>query len=93
MPAGNGTGPAGLGPMTGRALGYCAGYTTPGYMNNYPPVRGYGMAGFGRGFGRGYGGRFAYGRGYGYYAQPVRRPYYGFYAPPVPAYRLPFSYY
>ena len=33
MPAGNGTGPAGLGPMTGRAAGFCAGFQVPGYMN------------------------------------------------------------
>ena len=55
MPGGNGTGPAGFGPMTGRAAGHCAGYAMPGYMNNF----------IGRGFwGRGYfdgGGR---GRGY-----------------------------
>ncbi|NLG83887.1 MAG: DUF5320 domain-containing protein, partial [Firmicutes bacterium] len=25
MPRGDGTGPLGLGPMTGRAMGYCAG--------------------------------------------------------------------
>ena len=31
MPRGDGTGPAGLGPMTGRGLGYCAGYSRPGY--------------------------------------------------------------
>jgi hypothetical protein len=31
MPFGNGTGPAGMGPMTGRGLGYCAGYSVPGY--------------------------------------------------------------
>jgi hypothetical protein len=55
MPGGDGTGPAGAGPMTGRAAGYCAGYGVPGYMN---PVggRGYGAFGGGRGFGRG-GGR------------------------------------
>ena len=35
MPRGKGTGPAGLGPMTGRAAGYCAGYSMPGYMNPY----------------------------------------------------------
>ena len=40
MPGGNGTGPAGLGPMTGRGAGFCAGYAVPGYMN---PVVGYGM--------------------------------------------------
>ena len=34
MPWGNGTGPAGYGPMTGRAAGYCAGYPVPGYMNS-----------------------------------------------------------
>ncbi len=51
MPAGDGTGPAGMGPMTGRAAGYCAGYGVPGYMN---PVRGRFL---GRGFGRGRGWR------------------------------------
>jgi hypothetical protein len=35
MPRGDGTGPRGLGPMTGRAAGYCAGYPTPGFMNPY----------------------------------------------------------
>lgn len=48
MPFGDGTGPMGLGPMTGRAAGYCAGYGRPGYLN---PV--YGRFGFGRGFGGG----------------------------------------
>lgn len=33
MPFGNGTGPAGMGPMTGRAAGFCAGYPVPGYRN------------------------------------------------------------
>jgi len=36
MPAGNGMGPIGLGPMTGRQAGYCAGYSLPGYMNPTP---------------------------------------------------------
>ena len=36
MPAGDGTGPFGLGPMTGRQAGYCAGYALPGYMNPIP---------------------------------------------------------
>ena len=31
MPRGNGTGPMGYGPMTGRGAGYCAGYATSGY--------------------------------------------------------------
>jgi hypothetical protein len=51
MPRGDGTGPAGMGPMTGRAAGYCAGYSVPGYMN---PAPGYGAYGAGRGRGRGY---------------------------------------
>ena len=33
MPRGDRTGPGGQGPMTGRAAGYCSGYTTPGYVN------------------------------------------------------------
>ena len=37
MPRGDGTGPGGMGPMTGRAAGFCAGYSVPGYMN---PVAG-----------------------------------------------------
>jgi hypothetical protein len=54
MPGGDGTGPVGMGPMTGRAAGFCAGYGMPGYMN---PVGGRGYWGWGRGFwGRG-GGR------------------------------------
>jgi hypothetical protein len=35
MPRGDRTGPAGMGPMTGRAAGYCAGSGTPGFMNPY----------------------------------------------------------
>jgi len=50
MPGGDRTGPAGMGPMTGRAAGFCAGYSVPGYMN---PVGGRGYWGWGRGGGRG----------------------------------------
>lgn len=46
MPGGDRTGPGGMGPMTGRAAGYCAGYPEPGYA---------GFA-FGGGFGPGRGG-------------------------------------
>lgn len=49
MPAGDRTGPQGLGPRTGRAMGYCSGYDVPGYAN----------PGYGRGGGRG----MAFGRG------------------------------
>ncbi len=56
MPRGDGTGPAGMGLLTGRGLGYCAGYPIPGFMN---PSFGYGMGmawrrGFGLGRGRGF---------------------------------------
>lgn len=33
MPGGDRTGPMGMGPMTGRAAGRCAGYGAPGSMN------------------------------------------------------------
>lgn len=49
MPAGNGTGPMGMGSMTGRAAGYCAGNSGPGHMST--------VAGGGRGQGQGRGGR------------------------------------
>ena len=50
---GDGTGPAGLGPKTGRGAGYCAGYSVPGYQNTAIPRRGYwrtGSWGVGRGY-------------------------------------------
>jgi len=49
MPRGDGTGPNGQGPMTGRGMGFCAGFNAPGFVNG----------GFGRGMakGRGYGWR------------------------------------
>ena len=61
MPRGDWTGPMGMGPMTGRAAGYCAGFEIPGYAN-LVPGRGKGM-GFGRGRGFG-GGGFGGGRGH-----------------------------
>ncbi len=54
MPRGDRTGPMGYGPMTGRGMGYCAGYAGPGYTNPGFGYRGFG-GGWGRGFGRGYG--------------------------------------
>ena len=65
MPGGDRTGPAGMGPMTGRAAGFCAGYSMPGYTN---PVGGRGYFGRGRGggWGRGFGRGFGWARaGYG----------------------------
>jgi hypothetical protein len=57
MPRGDGTGPAGMGSMTGRGAGYCAGYTVPGFAN----PAGARFAGAGRSF---FGGRTGRGRGY-----------------------------
>ena len=55
MPGGDRTGPAGMGPKTGRGAGHCAGLSTAGYANTMP----------GRGFARGRGGR-GFGRGMGF---------------------------
>ena len=65
MPRGDGTGPGGLGPMTGRAAGYCAGYSVPGFMNPSGGRLGLGF-GYGRGLGRGYGRGYGRGMGRGY---------------------------
>ena len=80
MPRGDGTGPMGMGPMTGRAAGYCAGYPVPGFMN---PTPGGGFGGMGRGWGRGRG----RGRGWGWqagYGAAASGPYPA--APYAPAY-------
>ncbi|MCD6235093.1 MAG: DUF5320 domain-containing protein [Candidatus Marinimicrobia bacterium] len=59
MPRGDRTGPEGYGPMSGRGLGYCRGYSSPGYTKGTP--RGWGLGrGFGRGYGRGFGGGFGW---------------------------------
>ena len=55
MPAGDGKGTMGMGPMTGRADGYCGGYDAPGWSNPVP----------GRGFGMGWGRGGAWGGGRG----------------------------
>ena len=62
MPYGDGTGPMGYGPMTGRAAGYCVGYNVPGYINPTPGSR---PGIWGRGFWPGYGFRPVRGRGGG----------------------------
>ncbi|MFP4587715.1 MAG: DUF5320 domain-containing protein [Desulfohalobiaceae bacterium] len=59
MPAGDRTGPLGMGPRTGRAAGYCSGFAAPGFTN---PAPGAGF-GLGRGRGRGRGRGFGPGRG------------------------------
>lgn len=77
MPGGDGTGPMGMGPMTGRAAGYCAGYGTPGYINPIP----------GRGFylHQGYGGQVGMGRGRGFWGRGGGRGWRNrFYATGIP---------
>jgi len=53
MPFGDGTGPRGMGSMTGRGAGYCAGFGRPGFANPIPGRRGFG-------FRRDYGYPYAY---------------------------------
>jgi len=63
MPGGDRTGPAGYGSRTGRGLGYCSGYDSPGFTKGFSR---------GRGFGRGYWGR---GRHF-LWRNDFRAPYY-----------------
>jgi len=67
MPGGDGTGPAGYGPRTGRSMGYCSGFGAPGYVR-----ASYGRPfGAGRGGGRGRGFRFwSAWPGAGFWPQP-----------------------
>ncbi len=93
MPFGDGTGPLGLGPMTGRGAGFCAGFGRPGFTNPIP----------GRWFGLGWGWRapWAYPHaGYGFpysglgYIAPQGYSYgYPYYGPGyTPPYGYPYSY-
>jgi len=82
MPRGDGTGPMGQGPMTGRALGHCAGYAVPGFANPIGNRLGCGMA-WGRGGVGGLGLAFRRGRA-GFFA-----PYAGFVPPAAPVYSIP----
>ena len=97
MPRGDGTGPAGMGPMTGRGAGYCAGFGVPGYMN---PVPGGGM-----GMARGRGGGFGGGRGWRNWYRATGMPGWmraaqglpawgqpGYAAPPPPQAQMPGAY-
>jgi hypothetical protein len=52
MPRGDRTGPQGMGPRSGRAAGFCAGFGMPEH-DDPAPSQGFGM-GFGRGRGRGW---------------------------------------
>ena len=84
MPGGDRTGPAGMGPMTGRAAGFCAGYPVPGYMNpaggragfygaGVPAFGAYGAGSYGYGAGS-----YAYGAPYGAWGNPWLRRGFGF---------------
>ncbi len=52
MPRREGTGPMGMGSMTGHKAGFCAGFEIPGRANSAPGRR----PGMGFGLGRGFGG-------------------------------------
>ena len=73
MPRGDGPGPMGAGPMTGRRAGYCAGYDEPEFANPAPRL------GMRRGFGGG-------GRGWRnmFYATGLPRWARAGFAPPMP---------
>ena len=79
MPAGDRTGPEGMGSRTGRGAGFCAGYESPGYASG----------GFGR---RSFGRRPFGGRGFRRMRYPFGRPgrmwyggaFPGAYPPPAP---------
>jgi hypothetical protein len=73
MPRGDRTGPAGMGSMSGRGAGYCAGFGAPGFAH---PARG---ARCGAGRGRGGGAGFGAGWRRGWAAAP--HPAAGFPAP------------
>ncbi len=81
MPGGDRTGPMGMGPMTGRSAGYCAGLGAPGYMNPGP--------GWGRVLGRGRGRSFGW-RARGYRGG-FRNPWYGPAIPEVSRYDAPWE--
>ena len=76
MPFGDGTGPRGMGAMTGRGAGYCAGFGQPGFANSIPGRR------FGFGRRRAYRHPYAYRApiypGYGYPYRGRGYPAYGY---------------
>lgn len=82
MPFGDGTGPRGMGPMTGRGAGYCAGFARPGFAN---PILGRRWSGI------------AWRRAYRYpyaYRPPVPYPGYGYpyYGRGYTVYNYPYVY-
>jgi len=82
MPFGDRTGPRGMGPMTGRGGGYCAGFNRPGFINWLPGRRWFG---------------FGWRRDYEYpYAYRAQVPYQGYSYPyhsrGYPAQNYPYVY-
>lgn len=49
MPGGDGTGPMGLGSMTGRGVGFCTGFNIPGFLISGTGRRNRYVTGFGYG--------------------------------------------
>jgi hypothetical protein len=75
MPAGDGTGPMGMGPMTGGARGYCTGYAAPGWVRPGSGGAFWGRGGYpraGRSGGTGFGGG-GHGWRHWYYATGLPR--------------------
>ena len=89
MPRGDKTGPAGMGPMTGRAAGYCTGNAYPGFVSPHPSGFS-GRRGFNR-MGRGRGHRHWYNRTGmpGWSRYEAEYPAWGEYAP-YPMYEDPY---
>ena len=91
MPGGDRTGPAGMGPMTGRGAGFCAGFGVPGFMNR---LFGPGFFGWGRGRrggGRGWRNMF-YATGLtGWQRAALGWPAWGFGGPHLPGQAAPFG--
>lgn len=84
MPRGDRTGPQGMGPMTGRGMGFCSGYDTPGFANPAGTGFGRGMV-WGRGRAPLGGGRgMAWGRGRGAWGGYGFRGAAPVFSPPAP---------
>ena len=81
MPGLDGTGPWGMGPMTGRGLGWCNPYGAFGR----------GWRGRGRGRGLGFGRGFGRGRGFGWRWFAGTSPYGPYYPPYNPSYEPPYQ--
>jgi len=82
MPQGDRTGPMGMGPRTGRRMGFCSGYGSPGFLRG-PKMGMRRGSGWGRGLRRGFGLGFGRGR-FGFSAsQPTWEPQPAYAAEPV----------